>query len=414
MKTRTWLHCLVRAVPAVSCALTCSFGAASAIGGDAYWVFFGTSTSGASKGIYVSRMDDSGKLSAPVLAAETANPTFLAIKPGSNPLLFAANEINDFGGKKSGAVSAFAIDAAAGKLTLLNQQPSGGEGPCHVSVDATGREVLVANYGGGSVESLPVKADGSLGEPVDFVQHRGSGVNPQRQAGPHAHCIIVSPDNRYAYACDLGVDRIFRYRLGPEKATLTPVLTVNSQPFTKVEPGAGPRHLIFTSFSPYNPKARFAYLLNEMGCTIDAFTYSPSIGILEKIQTVPALPADKPVQATYTAAEIVVHPSGKFLYASVRGPDLISAFQIDETTGKLTFIESIPSGGKTPRNFNIDPSGHFLLAANQNSDSVVVFSIDPNTGRLTPTGESHAIGKPMCVVFVPVPNRVYADPGKAP
>lgn len=414
METHPSIQRPLRLVLLLVCALANGLGVFPAMAGD-YWVFFGTATGPASKGIYVSRMDETGKLTAPVLAAETPNPTFLAVKPAPDPLLFAANEIGDFNGQKSGAVSAFAVDTVAGELRFLNQQPSGGEGPCHVSIAAGGKVVLAANYTGGSVVTFPVDAEGHLGSPGSFIQNHGSSVNPSRQQGPHAHCIIPSPDNRFVFVCDLGLDQILRYRLDPARGTLTP----SDPPFVSVTPGSGPRHITFGPSNSSIPnttdsKGTFGYLLNEMGCTIDVFGYDAPSGNLSRIQSLSALPPDKPVQPSYTAAEIVVHPSNKFLYASVRGPDVISVFRIDSSSGRLTLIDSIPSGGKTPRNFNIDPSGRFLLAANQNSDSVVVFGIDQQTGRLSPTGQTLALGKPMCVVFVPVPNRQYAAPGNMP
>ena len=364
---------------------------ASGAGGREYWVYFGTYTGAKSKGIYVSRMDATGKLSEPELAATTVNPTFLATDPRQH-FLYAANEIGNYQGQKAGGVTAFALDAKTGKLTQLNEQSSGGDGPCHVSVDATGKTVLVANYGGGSVAALPVNADGSLAPAATFIQHQGSSIVPQRQAGPHGHCIFADPANRFALACDLGLDKVLVYKLDAKKALLTP----NDPPFVALHPGAGPRHLAF------HPNGKFVYVIDELDCTLTVFTYDAKHGSLTEIQSLSTLPAGETKKSNFSCAEVVVHPSGKFLYGSNRGHNTIVLFRIDEKTGKVTLVEHTPTGGKTPRNFNVDPSGHFLLAANQDSGNVLAFSIDPKTGHLTPTGQQLQMGSPVAIVFVPV------------
>ncbi len=352
-------------------------------------VYFGTYTGAKSKGIYVSRFDsNTGKLSAPELAAETTNPTFLAVAPGGN-FLYAVNEVDETSGKPGGAVSAFARDALTGKLTPLNRQNSGGRGPCHVSVDATGECLLVANYGSGSVAALPIHADGSLGEAATILQHTGSGANPSRQAGPHAHFIVPSPDNRFTLNCDLGLDKIFINHLDAAEAKLTP----GNPPFATVAPGSGPRHLVFSR------DHRFVYVINEMGGTISVFSYSATNAAMTEVQTISTLP--KNFSDNNTAAEIVLHPNGKFLYASNRGHDSIAVFAVNRQTGQLTFIEHQSTLGRTPRHFAIDPAGRWLLAENQASDSVVVFVINPKNGKLKPTGQSIAVGSPVCAVFVP-------------
>jgi 6-phosphogluconolactonase len=364
---------------------------ASAAGGREYWVYFGTYTGAKSKGIYVSRMDAAGKLTEPELAATTVNPTFLATDPRQH-FLYAANEIGNYQGQKAGGVTAFALDAKSGKLTELNEQSSGGDGPCHVSVDATGKTVLVANYGGGSVAALPVNSDGSLAPAATFIQHQGSSVVLQRQAGPHGHFIIADPANRFALACDLGLDKVLIYKLDAKKALLTP----NDPAFVPLKPGAGPRHLAF------HPNGKFVYVIDELDCTLTVFSYDAKHGALTEIQNLSTLPAGETKKSNYSCAEVVVHPSGKFLYGSNRGHNSIVLFDIDEKTGKVTLVEHTPTGGKTPRNFNLDPSGHFLLAANQDSGNVLAFSIDPKTGHLTPTGQQLQIGSPVAIVFVPV------------
>ena len=383
-----WLLLLL--LPAVLPVLCCAAGAAGAFG-QGCWVYFGTFTGGMSKGIYVSRMDAAGNVTVPELAVTCTNPAFLAMDPGRR-FLYAVNEVDNFGGRAGGAVSAFALDDRTGRLTPLNQQSSVGTGPCHVQVDATGRAVLVANYGGGSVAVFPVRADGSLGEARSFIQHRGSSLNPLRQQGPHGHCIVTDPDNRFALACDLGLDKVVVYKLDSVQARLTP----NDPPSAPLPPGSGPRHLAF------HPTGNWVYVINEMGCTVTVFRYDAARGALTEIQNVSTLPSGHAVETRFAAAEIAVHPSGKFLYGSTRGHNTIAVFNIDEQTGKLTWAEEVPSGGKTPRHFGLDPSGRFLLAANQNSDSVVIFSIDSKTGRLAATGRSLNIGSPVCVMCVPV------------
>jgi 6-phosphogluconolactonase len=255
-------------------------------------------------------------------------------------------------------------------------------------VDKTGRNVLVANYGSGSVACLPVKEDGRLAEASAFIQHTGSSVNPQRQQGPHAHSVNMSPDNRFAMVADLGLDEVLVYRFDPVKGSLA----ANDPPFAKVKPGSGPRHFAF------HPGGKFAYVINELASTVTALAYDARRGILSEVQTVSTLPPG--FTGTSTTAEVQVHPSGKFLYGSNRGHDSIAVFGIDARKGTLTPIEHVPTQGKTPRNFGIDPTGSYLLAANQSSDNVVVFRIDPQTGRLTPTGQVLEVGIPVCVKFV--------------
>jgi 6-phosphogluconolactonase len=355
-------------------------------------VYLGTYTGPKSKGIYVVRFDPkTGAMGQPEVAAEIKNPSFVTIHP-SRRFLYAVGEVSDFGGKKAGAVSAFSIDPSTGKLTMINQESTGGDGPCWVSTDATGKVALVANYGGGSVESLPIKPDGSLGAPATFIQHTGSSVNKSRQGEPHAHSINVTPDNRYAVAADLGLDKLMIYDLNTNDAMLKP----HDPPFAKMPPGAGPRHLA------WHPNGKVAYVCGEMGMTVTAFTYDGAKGTLTEIQTIGTLPPGTEPSTKYSTAEVQVHPSGKFLYVSNRGHNSIATFTIDEATGKLTAAGHVPSGGKTPRNFRIDPTGTWLLAAHQDSDNVVEFKIDPRTGALTPTGVNLTVGSPVCVKFLQV------------
>ena len=354
------------------------------------FVYFGTYTGAKSKGIYVSRFDSAtGKLSEPELAAETKNPSFLAVHP-SEKFLYAVGEVNDTQGKRGGAVNAYAIEAKTGKLTPLNQQSSGGTGPCHVSVDATGKCIMVANYGGGSIAALPIRADGSLGEAATIIQHTGSSVNPARQTKAYAHFIVPSPDNRFALTCDLGLDKVLVYQLDPATAKLT----TNNPPSAVVAPGSGPRHLVFS------PDGKFVYVINEMKLTITAFTYDAATAAMAEVQTISTLPAGHVFSDKDSCAEIVVHPSGKFVYGSNRGHDSIAVFSVDTKTGKLMLVQHESTQGKTPRHFAVDPSGKWLFAENQNADSVVVFAIDAATGKLKPTGQTLTVGSPVCAVFV--------------
>lgn len=348
-------------------------------------VYFGTYTSGdnGSKGIYRSILDtETGKLSAPVLVAEAKNPSFLEIHPNGK-YLYAVSESG-----RAGTVSAYAIDQDTGSLKFLNQQPSGGSGPCHVNIDHSGKNVLATNYNSGSVSVIPIAADGSLAEPTCFVQHEGSSVNPQRQKGPHAHSVNISPDDRFAFVADLGLDKIMIYKLDVEKGRII----ANDPAFAKVKPGSGPRHFTF------GINGKYAYVINEMGGTITAFKYEPASGTLKEIQTISTLPDD--FSGSNSCAEVRVHPNGRFLYGSNRGHDSIAVYQIDPARGILTFVERESTDIKTPRNFNIDPTGKFCLVANQGSNSVVVFKINQKTGTLEPTGNKVSIGKPVCIRFL--------------
>ena len=354
------------------------------------WVYFGGYTGGISQGIYVSRMGAGGKLAPPQLAAAITNPSFLAID-SRHRFLYAVSEIAA-SGKKAGNVLAYAIDNKTGQLTKLNEQLAGGETLCHIQTDATDKMVMVASYGGGSIAALPIKADGSLGAVSSFIQHHGSSVNPRNQTSPHAHQVVTSPDNQFAFVCDLGLDAVLTYRLDHKNFTFGS----NAIATTKLTPGMGPRHLAF------HPNGKFAFVINEMGCRITAFTYDAKTGTLAEIQSLTTLPAGRIADDSFSGAEIMVHPSGKFLYGSTRGLNLMNVYSVAATSGQLTHLEDISSGGKTPRYFNLDPAGQFLLAANQNSDNVTVFKIDQASGRLTPTGESLHLGNPSCVVFAPV------------
>lgn len=360
------------------------------VGGFAreYFVYFGTYTGAKSKGIYVSRFDTAtGKLAAAVLAAETPSPSFLALHPNGR-FLFAAGESSQVGAAKQGGVSAFAT-GLEGKLKLLNTQPSGGNGPCHLAVDAKGRFAFTANYGSGSVAALPIRKNGSLEAPTATMQHAGSSVNRQRQEGPHAHCVNLSPDNLFLLSCDLGLDKVMIYQLGRPAHSLI----AHDPPFALVTPGSGPRHLAF------DPRGKFVYVVNELSSTVTVFAYDAKRGALGEVQTISTLP--KGFTGQSWCAEIAVHPSGQFVYASNRGHDSIAVFTVDRPSGRLTVLEAQPTQGRTPRHFALDPTGGWLLAENQDSDNVMVFKINPRSGALTTTGQSISVPSPVCAVFSP-------------
>jgi 6-phosphogluconolactonase len=355
--------------------------------GQKYLVYVGTYTDHGSKGIYSYRFDSSdGKLTSLGLAAQSAEPSFLAADSGGR-FLYAVNETESFNGQPTGAVSAFAIQPDTGKLSLLNQVSSRGADPAHITLDQTGKYALVSNYTSGSVAVFAVLKDGRLGQVTSFVQHKGSSVNPERQKGPHAHAIALSRDNRFAVVADLGLDQLLVYSFDAANGIL------GAQPqIVKASPGAGPRHLVFST------DGRFLYVMNEMQSSVVAYSYDPTSGALHELQTISALP--KGFSGENTAAEIEIHPSGKFLFASNRGDDGIAVFAIDSQTGLLTHVETEPTRGKTPRNFAIDPTGSWLLAANQDSDNIVVFRIDQKTGRLKSTGDVLQVQSPVCLKFV--------------
>jgi 6-phosphogluconolactonase len=350
-------------------------------------VYVGTYTSRKSEGIYLYRLNlSSGELQHVATTKGVVDPSFLAIAP-SRRYLYAVNEVEEFAGEKSGAISAFTINQRTGELKLRNQQPSLGGAPCYVVVDRSGKFVLVANYAGGNVAVLPVRSDGSLGEATDLKQDQGSSINAERQEGPHAHCIVLDPANRFAYACDLGTDKIMIYRFDARRGKLIP----NGTPWVQAKPGAGPRHLTF------HPDGKYAYVINELHATVTAFARDQIKGNLKEVQTVPTLPKDPTVADT--GADIHVSPDGRFLYCSNRGHDSIAAFKIDPRNGELTFIAHESTRGKTPRNFAIDPTGRFLLVANQNSDNIVTFRRDGKTGRLSATGHVAEVPSPVCLKF---------------
>jgi 6-phosphogluconolactonase len=355
------------------------------------FVYIGTYTRRTRReGIYIYRQDlATGQLNPAGVAQVPDSPAFVVLHP-TGRYLYAVSEVSSFGGEPAGGVKAFSVDAQSGALTLLNQQSSGGPGPCHVSVDKTGRYLLVANYSGGSVAMLPINEDGSLEPASDFHQHQGSGSDPRRQEGPHAHSIWPDPDNRYALVPDLGMDKVMVYKLDLDHGKLVP----NDVPWATLHPGAGPRHLAF------HPNGKWVYVINELDSTMTVFSYDAPRGVLTEVEHLSTLPAWWKGQSW--CADVHVHPSGKFVYGSNRGYDSIVVFAIDEATGKLTTVDYAYTVGEYPRNFGLDPSGSYLVAANQNTDNVLVYKIDQATGKLTPTGQILHVAMPVCVKWWPI------------
>jgi 6-phosphogluconolactonase len=353
-------------------------------------IFFGTYTpaGGASRGIYAARLDAAtGTLGEPVLVAETPNPTFLAWHPRL-PVLYALGEQGSVDGKAGGALAAFRLDAATGNLGRLNVEPTGGLGLAHLGADGTGRMAAAISYHGGYVATFPLHPDGALGGRTGLTAHGGQlGPNARRQDKPHPHSVTFSPDNRFCYVCDLGLDRIHRYRVDPAAATLVPAGETASIP------GAGPRHAKFTT------DGRFLYVINELNGTIEVFAAEAATGALSRTQAISTLPAG--FSGENICAEIRLSPDERFVYGSNRGHDSLAVFARDAASGRLTPVEIVPTGGRHPRNFNLSPDGRWLVCANKDSDNVTTFARDAATGRLSPTGQALKLPQAVCVLFAP-------------
>ncbi len=349
------------------------------------YLITGTYTTGKSEGIYVyafNSMDGSAK---EVSHVKISNPSFVAVSPQGS-FLYAVQE-NTAANGKGGGISAFSFNKENGTLNFINEQPSGGNHPCYVAVDKTGKWVVTGNYSSGNLAVFPVLANGGLGAAVTTIQHKGSGPNAARQQSPHVHCTLFSADNRFLFVPDLGIDKIMIYAFDPATGKLTPA----SQPFAQSIAGAGPRHFCF------HPSDKYGYLAEEMSGTVVAFKYKN--GKLKKMQRISCMPAGDSSNAS--TADIHVSPDGKFLYASNRAAaNTITIFKINPKKGTLSLVGHQPTLGKTPRNFNFDPSGNFLLVANQNSDNIVIFKIDKQTGLLTDTGNRISVGNPVCLKWI--------------
>jgi 6-phosphogluconolactonase len=352
------------------------------------------------RGISIAHFDDqTGKLSEAKLDVTSAAPGYFVIS-ADGKFLYAGNATSSFQGKEHmSSLSAFSIDQKTGHLTLINQVASGGENPANVHLDNTGKFLLVADYWGNHVENqggelavFAVKPDGSLGEQTAFVQHAGHGVELPRQNQAFVHSVIVDPTNRLAVACDLGLDRVYMYRFDEKTGKLMP----NDPPFTETDPGSGPRH------SAFHPNGQFLYVVSELANTVQGFRWDEKRGITGGMRPVSTLPEGW--KGTNTAAEILVHPSGKFLYASNRGHDSVAEFVIDPDTSRLAFVQTVPTHDKTPRNMTFDPSGRWLLVSNQEGNSAVVFSINQENGLLKQVGEPVKVINPMCPRFLKLPQ----------
>ncbi len=344
-------------------------------------VFVSAFASGENAGIHAFGFDsDKGTLKPLKRATGVQSPFFIALSPDKRFLY----SIDEFGGKDN-FVAAFAIEGRGGDLRPLNRQNTRGTASCFVDVDPTGKSVLVANYSSGSVASFPVKEDGSLGEASAFFQHSGSSADPQRQKGPNAHCFVISPDNKHALAADLGIDKIMIYTLDASKAKLAPN---EAQPFAKLTPGSGPRHLAF------NPNGKLVYVINELANTITVFDWNASDGTLKEKQTIATLPKDF-TGKSYTA-DLKITPDGKHLYGTNRGHDSLASYSIAED-GKLTLLAIQPSGGKGPQNLLVTPDGRWLLCANMPGNNVLVFKIDSASGSITAHGDPVTVPMASCI-----------------
>lgn len=357
------------------------------------WLMFvGTYTrGGGSKGIYVYRMDsESGAMTQVHVEDGISNPSYLAVHP-NRKYLYAVNEVSETSGVPGGALTAYSIDADSGKLEQINRQSTGGPGPCYVSIDSTGSYAVVANYDGGSVAMLPIADDGSLKPSSHFIQHYGgTKVNPKRQEKAHAHSANLDPSNRFAIINDLGMDQLRVYEMDLEAGKLK----FSESSTIKTAAGAGPRHFEF------HPNGRYAYVINELGCTVAAYNYNADTGRLKLLNTLSTLP--KGYTGENTTADIHVSPDGKFVYGSNRGHNTLAIFKINQSDGSIEFTGDQSTGGKTPRNFSIHPDGKFLYAANQDSDSIIQFEINQATGDLTPVGREIRCPMPVCLKFMPV------------
>jgi 6-phosphogluconolactonase len=332
------------------------------------------------KGIYLADFDTkTGKLSAPSIVSDTAAPSYFTIHENR---LYTVNEVDQ------GSVTAFTIDHSSGKLTPLNTMSVKSAGPCYIAIDKSGHSAITANYSGGSITVLPIGGDGRLGEATDFIQNKGSGPNRDRQTSAHPHWVGFIPASKLALVADLGIDSIQIYNFDAKKGKLT----VGNPAFMTIPPGSGPRH------ASLHPTGKFLYVLTELSNVITEYYFEAELKRFTAVNTVSTLPEG--FKGENTGAEIEVHPTGKFLYASNRGNDSIAVFSIsDPKKGLLKLEQHISSGGKTPRQFEIDPSGHWLLAGNQGSDNIAIFSIDASTGKLTASGVVAGVPKPACIKF---------------
>ena len=352
-----------------------------------FYMLLGTYTSGTSEGVYVYKFNSENGESLPVGFVKSSNPSFLAVSPDEK-YVFAVNENADSTGN-GGRISSFLFNNNTGALSLINQQSSNGNHPCYVTVDKTGKWVITGNYSSGTISVLPVLKNGYVETAVSTIQHTGQSVNTDRQNSPHVHAAVLSPDNKFIFVPDLGIDKLMTYHFDK----LTGALRETSPAFVMTKPGSGPRHFEF------HPNKKFAYLVEELTGGVSAYRYKAKNGQLHLVQNISTLPPQ--FLGFAGSADIHVSPDGKFLYASNRGEsNSIAIFVINNKTGMLTSVGHQSTLGKTPRNFNFDPSGNFLLVANQNSDEIVIFKIDKETGLLTDTGKRITVSKPVCIKWI--------------
>jgi 6-phosphogluconolactonase len=355
-----------------------------------HYLITGTYTSGISEGIYVYRFNSGTGTVKYAGSVKISNPSFLTVTPDEKYIYAVQEDASDSG--TGGKITAFTFNKETGALTFLNQQPSGGNHPCYVSIDKTGKWVAAGNYTSGSLSLLPVQADGGLGKATTVIVHEGSGSNIARQKSPHVHAVFFSPDNRFLFVPDLGIDKVMIYAFDEK----TGKISTFKQPFVVSEPGSGPRHICF------HPIQKFAYVIEELTGTVAIYQYRK--GKLKNRQRISSMPAGDTSFAG--SADIHVSPDGKFLYASNRAAsNTIAIFSINQKNGKLTIIGHQSTLGKTPRNFNFDPTGNFLLVANQNSDAIVIFKVDKKTGLLTDTNNRIEVGKPVCLKWISMQQK---------
>lgn len=351
-----------------------------------YFAYIGSYTNtGTARGIYVSEFDSkSGALSVPRLVAESVSPNQLWVTP-SGRFLYAANWQGSTDPTPANTISAYAIDRRAGALTFINKVSSGGLGPNQVVVDPSGRVAVAVNYRSGSVAAFGLERDGNISEAFYVDQHEGQPQPPSKQPGPRAHGVVFSSDSRFAYVADIGLDRVYSYRLNPSTRTMAPL----DPPYVTQPAGSGPRRL------QLHPNDKILYLARETDSHVAVFAIDN--GCLKENQSLPTLPAD--YAGGNTTAEILIDAAGKFLYVSNRGHGSIAVYAIDRT-GMLSLVEYASSGGRTPRNFSLDPTGNYLLSSNQDTENIVVLRIDRGTGRLTPTGVRVSLANPGSIAFV--------------
>lgn len=350
---------------------------------------------GFADGIYASQLKSDGTMTPAIRVVEHRFPAFFVIHPKLD-VVYAVKETMRNDAKDPASVVAYRFDAKALEsmksptLTSIGSAPINGDIPCHVSVDKTGKFIVVSNYVSGSIAVYPLDAKGGIEKECCFIQHSGNGPNKQRQEGPHAHCSQFDASNKWVLTADLGIDKVMIYAFDASTGQLRP----GPQTHLTMAPGSGPRHIAF------HPNNRLVFIINELNTTLTSASWNAETGELKEIQTLSTLPPNPKSTDGYSTAEVLVHPSGKFVYGSNRGHDTIVAYKLNEESGQLTYINNFTTGGRVPRNFRMTPNGEFLLAENQETGNIVSFRIDPVSGKLSPTGFSINQPSPACVKFL--------------